>query len=58
MELSSPKKLNKTFYTLDETLLGETGCLSYLYYLVAAQTSRIHFQNCSLKKYIFENCFL
>ena len=57
MELSSPKKLNKTFYTLDETPLGETGHLSNLYYLLA-QASRKHFQKCSLKKYIFENCFL
>ena len=29
----------KLFYTLDKTLLGETGCLSNLYYLLAAQAS-------------------
>ena len=50
MELSCPKKLNKTFLnflapqkrfilTLDKTPLGETGCLSSLYYLLAAQAS-------------------
>ena len=35
MNLSSPENIN----TL-KTLLGETRCLSKLYYLVAAQTSR------------------
>ena len=62
MELSSPKNLNKTssnflalksliklFYTLDKTPLGETGCLSLLYHLLAAQASKINFENCSLK---------
>ena len=60
MELSSPKKLLiKFFYTLNKTPLGETGYLSNLYYLLAAQaSSRIHFQNCSLKKYIFQKFFL
>ena len=33
------KNLIKTFYTLDKTPLGETGCLSNLYYLLAAQSS-------------------
>ena len=41
--------------TLDKTILGDIGCLSNLYYLLAAQASRIHSQNCSLKKCIFEN---
>ena len=36
-ERSSPKKL---FYTLNKTPLGETGCLSNLCYLLAAQVSR------------------
>ena len=42
MELSSPKKL---FYTLNITPSGESGCLSNLYYLLAAQASSflIHF---------------
>ena len=41
MELSTPpKKLNKSFFcTLNKTPLGETGCLSNLYYLLAAQSS-------------------
>ena len=35
MELSSPKRLLiKLFYTLNKTPLGETGCLSNLYYLL------------------------
>ena len=42
-KLSSLKKLNKTFYTLNKTPLGETGCLSKLYYLLAAQASKIDF---------------
>ena len=56
----APRQLNKTFsiLTLYKTPLGETGCLSNLYYLLAAQASRIHFQNCSLEKCIFENYFL
>ena len=37
MELSSPKNLIKPFYTLNKTPLGETGCLSNLSYLLAAQ---------------------
>ena len=37
MKLSGPEKLNKRFYTLNKTPLGETGCLSSLYYLLAAQ---------------------
>ena len=49
MELSNPKKLNKTlfilliklFYTANKTLLGETRCLSNLYYLQAAQASSL-----------------
>ena len=45
--------LNKIFYTLNKTPLEETGCLSSLYYLLNAQASRIHFQNCSLKKIHF-----
>ena len=36
MEISSPKTLNKT-------PLGETGCLSSLYYLLAAQASSFQF---------------
>ena len=36
MELSSPKNLIKPFYTLNKTPLGETGCLSHLYYLLPA----------------------
>ena len=41
MELSSHKKLNKIklFYTLNKTPLGETGCLSNIYYLLASQSS-------------------
>ena len=35
MELPSPQKLN----TLNKTPLEETGCLSNLYYLLAAQAS-------------------
>ena len=35
MELSSPQKLN----TLNKAPLGETGCLSNLHYLLAAQES-------------------
>ena len=35
IELSSPKKLD----TLNKTPLRETGCLSNLYYLLAAQAS-------------------
>ena len=54
----APKNLIKLFYTLGKTPLGETGCLSNLYDLLAAQASKIHFQNYSLKKYIFDNCFL
>ena len=38
-KLSSPKKLNKTFYTLDKTPFWKTGCLSNLYYILAAQAS-------------------
>ena len=76
MELSCPKKLNKTFLKflapkkLNKTSLGETGWLNNLYYLLAAQAlsflihsqlghtwypQKIHFQICSLKKWIFEN---
>ena len=29
----------KSFFPLDKTPLGETGCLSNLYYLLAAQAS-------------------
>ena len=59
MELScSPKNLIKPFDTLNKTPLGETGCLSNLYYFLAAQAFTIDFQNCSLKNYIFENCLL
>ena len=43
LKLSSLKKLNKTFYTLNKTPLGETGCLRNLYYLLAAQASKIDF---------------
>ena len=32
LEHSSPKKNLKLFYTLNKTPLGETGCLSNLYY--------------------------
>ena len=39
MELSSPKKLSKCFYTLNKIHLGETGRLSNLYYLLVAQAS-------------------
>ena len=39
MELSGPKKLNKTFHTLNKTPLGETGYLSNLYYLLVGQAS-------------------
>ena len=35
MELSCPIKL--ILYTLNKTPLGETGCLSNLYYLLPAQ---------------------
>ena len=58
LKLSSPQNLIKCFNSLDKTPLGETGCLSNLYYLLAAQAFRIHFQNCSLIKCIFQNCFL
>ena len=37
MKLSKPKNLIKLFYTLNKTPIGETGCLSSLYYLLAAQ---------------------
>ena len=60
LKISGPKKRN-------ETPLGETECLSNLYYLLAGQASNflIHSQlghiwypqNCSLKKYIFKNPF-
>ena len=40
MEISRPKKL-KLFYTLNQTPLVETGCLSSFYYLLAAQASSI-----------------
>ena len=40
MELSNePSSSKKLFYTLNKTPLGETGCLSNLYYLLAAQKS-------------------
>ena len=40
MELSCPpKNLIKLFYTLNKTPLGKTGCLTNLYYLLAAQGS-------------------
>ena len=39
--------------TFDKAPLGDTGCLSSL-----LELRRIHFRNCSLKKYIFKNCFL
>ena len=35
----APKNLKKIFYKLDKTPLGETGCLSNLYFLLAAQGS-------------------
>ena len=58
MELSCPKKkLNKIFYPLNKTSLGEAGCLGNFYYLLTAKTSRIHFQNCSLEKYILKMVF-
>ena len=54
MELSCLKKL--FILTLDKTPLGETGCLSNLYYLLAA------YKNCSPKnrfqKIILKNCSL
>ena len=31
--------LNKTFYTLDKTPLGETKCLNNLHYILTAQVS-------------------
>ena len=37
MKLSKSKNLIKLFYTLNKTPIGETGCLSSLYYLLAAQ---------------------
>ena len=40
----------KLFYTLDITPLGEAGCLSNFYYLLAAQSSIINFKNYSLEK--------
>ena len=58
MEFSCPKKPNNTFsnfltsknllklfYAFDKTLLGETGCLSSIYDLLATQASSflIHF---------------
>ena len=56
MELSSPpppkkkkKNLIKLSYSLNKTPLEQTGCLSKLCYLLAAQASRIHFQNHSFK---------
>ena len=72
MELSCPKKPYKTFlkflaskslitlfYTFDKIPQVETVFLKNLYYLLAAQASRRHFQNCSLKKvFFFENWFL
>ena len=61
MELSSPppkKNLINLFYTLNKTPLGEAGSLSNLYFLLAVQVSRLHFQNSSLKKYIFKHFFL
>ena len=39
MELSSPNNLIKLFCTLNKTPLGETGCLSNLYYLLATKAS-------------------
>ena len=40
MKLSSAQKnLIKLFYTLNKTPLSESGCLSNLYYLLAAQAS-------------------
>ena len=38
MELSCLKRLVKLFYTLNKTLLGESGCMSTFYCLLAAQT--------------------
>ena len=59
MELScSQKNLIKLFKLSSPPKTGETGSFGNLYYIVAAQASRIHLQNCSLKKYIFQNCFL
>ena len=37
--LLAPKNKIKKFYTLNKIPLGETGCLSYIYYLLAAQAS-------------------
>ena len=51
------KNLIKLFYTLEKASLGETGCLSNHYYRLAAEASRTRFQNCSLKKCIFEKSF-
>ena len=39
LNLLAPKNLINLFYTLGKTSLGETGCLSNLYYLLAAQAS-------------------
>ena len=41
MELFLPPKkdLIKLFYTLNKNPLGETGCLTNLHYLLAAQAS-------------------
>ena len=57
MELSPPKNLIKLFYTLNKTPLrveAQAGCLSNLYYWLAAQVSRflIHFpfQNTSVRR--------
>ena len=38
----------KTFYALNKTPLGETGCLNNLYYLLAAQASAFLIQPLSL----------
>ena len=67
MEISNSQKLLiKLLYTLNKTPLGETGCLSKLYYLLAAQAFSFLIHplfsdtvsqdtlNCSLKKYIFK----
>ena len=35
----APKKLNKNFYTIDKTTVGETGYLSNFHYLLAAEAS-------------------
>ena len=51
------KKSRKCFYTFDKTPLGETGCLSNLYYLLAARVSSVHLQNCCLKKMHFRKSF-